>query len=73
MLLRWLLKRVSFKDVMRAFRPVLEEQIRQRWLKIPMERKLYAARKLGVSVEQIEWLENYLQSVVLERLDDELR
>lgn len=73
MMLRWLLNRVSWKSLLKAMRPMLEEQIKHRWIKIPMEQKLFVARKLGISIEQLEWLETYLQSVVLERIDGELR
>lgn len=73
MMLRWLLNRVNWKSLLRAMRPMLEERIKHRWVKIPMEQKLFVARKLGIKIEQLDWLETYLQSVVLERIDSELR
>jgi len=73
MILQRLVKRFDMRAVLRLFRPELEHMIKTRWLKFPMERKLYVARKLGISVEQLDWLENWLQSLVLERLDEELR
>lgn len=72
-LIRAIVRALPIKQILLAIRPWLEMQIKTRWLKIPVERKLALSRQLAIDLDKLEQLEQFMISIALEKLDDELR